>query len=405
MKKFIFTLLILIGGIFVVGRSNEVEAYHLNEEGNVVSENILGLPDIAETTVNGITYSINNGTITLNGTASAYTSVRIKLLSVIDIGEYTFVVNKSGNHSTGSTYSYVGLLDNGQSTIFNIHTFIKTSDNLSLTKKAVYLYFDANEGTELKNYQIKPMVVEGSTVPTIYEPYGTYYKINVQNQNFNVASATATWSGQTTAVNVMDKLIVHSDTLYLEEIISYTDSSNIEITINLASTLSTDLLYAFRFEGSIGSAIYIYQNENLIYNIESEECKNNICVIDLSETGYSNFNKIVVTGANQDYYPIAFSYFSNLYQAGYDSGYNDGNYDGHGIGYNKGYNEGYTTGNSQAELDIYGFLPGIIGAILSFFYTIMQFSVFGISLFDIFVLFFGISMVILILKIINGGGD
>ena len=74
-------------------------------------------------------------------------------------------------------------------------------------------------------------------------------------------------------------------------------------------------------------------------------------------------------------------------------------------GYNIGYEEGYKEGQTDAEVSILEFFPGIIGAIIGFFITLMQITIFGVSLFDIVGILFGIGLIILILKVMNGGGD
>lgn len=74
-------------------------------------------------------------------------------------------------------------------------------------------------------------------------------------------------------------------------------------------------------------------------------------------------------------------------------------------GYEIGYEEGYKEGQTDAEVSILDFFPGIIGAIIGFFITLMQISIFGVKLFDIVGILFGIGLIILILKVMNGGGD
>lgn len=74
-------------------------------------------------------------------------------------------------------------------------------------------------------------------------------------------------------------------------------------------------------------------------------------------------------------------------------------------GYEEGYNDGYNVGQTAAEVSILDFFPGIIGAIIGFFITLMQISIFGVKIFDIVGILFGIGLIVLILKVMNGGGD
>lgn len=71
---------------------------------SVYKDNIISLPNIAEKTVNGLTYSVEDGIISLNGTATTYTSIDLGVnLSMMDglsaIGYKIFILD--GTHPSG----------------------------------------------------------------------------------------------------------------------------------------------------------------------------------------------------------------------------------------------------------------------------------------------------------------
>lgn len=164
-----------------------------------------------------------------------------------------------------------------------------------------------------------------------------------------------------------------------------------------------------------------YTMINSVINNANDKYKTNIinvCSDDKSKcnTFIESTNKSIYdTGYNDrdittDNYKAIQTYLSdnNLYtQKQYeDFGYNK-YLEGAGTaeGYEIGYEEGYKEGQTDAEVSILEFFPGIIGAIIGFFITLMQITIFGVSLFDIVGILFGIGLIILILKVMNGGGD
>lgn len=138
--------------------------------GNTVkSENLLVLNDVEEKTVNGITYSVKNGVLSVRGTASAETTIGLNISLNVNAGKYYLkVFNWTTN--LGIDYYFI----NSAYT----YEFYNTSDGLSSTNTKTYLasellrsiQFKIANGTAISGtLQLKPMLVKGTTAPTEFK--------------------------------------------------------------------------------------------------------------------------------------------------------------------------------------------------------------------------------------------
>lgn len=146
------------------------------------SNNLLVLDDVAETTTNGITYSVKDGVITLNGTAtknmSLYYFVKELLKTPINSLTYNNTVFITGKKSETIIDLFVALYD-GTSYSTQPVGAITNNVNENTTYSKSFTYSGNNylrgfsmyvrNGTIFTNYQIRPMLVSGSTVPNKWE--------------------------------------------------------------------------------------------------------------------------------------------------------------------------------------------------------------------------------------------
>ena len=124
----------------------------------VVGTNLLNIADKAETTTNGITYTIKNGVITLNGTANEAVIIPLILNITLD----------------GTFYSFTfGRTDNVYVLFYNIDTGGWFDTNKSFVSNNItwYIRLDVKNGTTLNNYKVYPMLVKGTTPPTTFKTY------------------------------------------------------------------------------------------------------------------------------------------------------------------------------------------------------------------------------------------
>lgn len=129
----------------------------------VVGTNLLNIADKEPTTTNGITYSIKNGVININGTAT--TSVRIKLLCNLKANETYYIKLFNAPMSLRMYYS--------SDVTTNFGTLIAHSKEASFTPSTdvacINIFPWAND--KFNNDNIYPMLVKGSTAPTTFKPY------------------------------------------------------------------------------------------------------------------------------------------------------------------------------------------------------------------------------------------
>lgn len=138
-------------------------------------KNLLGLKDKLTTTSYGLTYSISDNEITINGTATASdrlvldelinpikfdssTKYRISIVSSGSVSKTNWSIQIRTSNSNIFTAEYDGLM--------------KTSYRiLDTNETATYLGLYIGSGTTFTNFKIKVQIEEGETA-TEYEPYG-----------------------------------------------------------------------------------------------------------------------------------------------------------------------------------------------------------------------------------------
>lgn len=139
-------------------------------------ENLLNIANVAETTTNGITYKVENGVITLNGTCNNdSTAIGIPITPYTTIANQTYQYSLFNN--TANT-SILGIrLTTAGTTRYEILGSSITAPNLTVTRTRDnsvvldLLVIRCNTSTVFNNFIFKPMFVLGSTAPTEYQPY------------------------------------------------------------------------------------------------------------------------------------------------------------------------------------------------------------------------------------------
>lgn len=125
--------------------------------------NLLNIDDVGSTTTNGITYSIKNGVITLNGTSSSFTTINLSEPLFLN-GDY--VLSYFNNFETSK--ANLTLTSDLYWTFYPTNRIIKFSTTNTQTD---IITLNIAGGVTFTNAIIKPMLVKGSTAPTTYQPY------------------------------------------------------------------------------------------------------------------------------------------------------------------------------------------------------------------------------------------
>ena len=172
------------------------------------SKNMLKLPNIASTTTTtGLTYSVSNGVLTINGTASANTTIVLTSdlsINIPDKTAYRISVNKTGTTTaTGSNLQF--LLRDSSNTILgyvnNIASASQTSNsfqNAGLVNNAIFVI---TSGVQLTDAQFTFQVEKGTSA-TDYQPF-TEKSIYVNNDKFTETIGIGTSVNSANRVNVL----------------------------------------------------------------------------------------------------------------------------------------------------------------------------------------------------------
>ena len=151
----------------------------------VVGKNLLGLENISSTTTNGITYSVSNGEITINGTTTISAGYEFLIKSNIPTTNgtnYTLSAITEGTIS-GGTFSYQLRSNNTNLVERESNALPYSMDRLSGTIDKVRLYIAY--GRTFTNYKIK-LQFEKNNQATTYQPYQSQSKpINLGELEYN----------------------------------------------------------------------------------------------------------------------------------------------------------------------------------------------------------------------------
>lgn len=127
--------------------------------------NKLNILDKENTAVSGIEYSISKGVITINGTTNSDFGLNIPI-NTIPSGTYSYNDFRSTSNAiltgiTDSNYNYIiyGQTENGG----------KQTTTTSSNGAFLRLWIDSN--TTFNNFTISPMLITGTTIPSIYHEY------------------------------------------------------------------------------------------------------------------------------------------------------------------------------------------------------------------------------------------
>lgn len=141
---------------------SEIETVNGSIEVDVVNKNLLNTANTEETTKGGITYSIKNGILKLNGTATANFDIQLSKNIKIKKGKYTHSSSyiQSGLYISFDNLWYTMI----SSTVGKKRTFEITEDT---TYKRYFIWLD--KGTVLNNVEIKLQLEVGDTATDFVE--------------------------------------------------------------------------------------------------------------------------------------------------------------------------------------------------------------------------------------------
>ena len=149
---------------------------------DIKGKNLLNIPD-GTYSHNGITAVVDNGEITLNGTASGTSFIGINVGLNLVSGTYTLSLNNSATKSDTGTYVRFDSDPNSVLTYENTNA----SNNITLSENKTYsqLVIRTTSGVSFENFIIKPQLEQGSTATDFKEYKGNTYEVNLGNIELN----------------------------------------------------------------------------------------------------------------------------------------------------------------------------------------------------------------------------
>lgn len=175
-------LVLLFVGFFCVPS----KAYSEDSNGNLVSDNLYNIGDYSENNNLGVSFSIHNQTLTLNGSSTAGSWNNIKSLSVLlTPGTYTI------QWFTDYQYNNIGFglynSANGLSELYQLNSQRYKSFTISQTTVFTTLVWWQASGLSFNNVKVSCMVYSGNYKGyASFEPYGAiYYSQSNYNNAYN----------------------------------------------------------------------------------------------------------------------------------------------------------------------------------------------------------------------------
>lgn len=224
-------------------------------KGNTIkSENLLILEDKAETTTNGITYSIKDGVIYLNGTATD--NIIIPLINRLTLN--------------GTYYSYTfGRNDNAYLMFYKVDdgNYYYTNTSFTSNNNTWFVRLDVKQGASFNNYSVSPMLVKGTTAPTEFKQGFEGLK-SVEYNGLNIVGANLLNIADKTTINVTSNsdilaLNLESETKYtcwLKFKVNNYSNTEDKIYSNVAggvSSVNADIVESEKITVSVGNTYLI----------------------------------------------------------------------------------------------------------------------------------------------------
>lgn len=358
-------------------------AWHFNNDGNIVSDNVQPINDVQQNVDYGVTWSIENQILKLNGTSNGGFWYSIPNSSfTLSAGTYTieWFTEYTGNNvgfglrNSDSSLSELYQINNQRYKTFAISQ--ETTFNIVVWWSTSGLVFD--------DVEIGSMVYTGTYSTDVdYEPYGMIYysKENYDNaltNNYGLFSNCSSISLTLTPSNnngdvIYDSwdniFLLLSDKTYIHCVngtFSYSNTSLSDDYLNGSSNYT--VLWSFKFFGTFPKISmynsFVASGYNLSYTLVNSSQNvlsygsiiNNdvVSFADYDNDFYGEFD--LTTG----YVGVAVSntslYFDNSYALAYNRGYNAGynaGYDFAQSSYQSGYNDGVREAETNFNNGIY----------------------------------------------------
>ncbi|MDE6242312.1 MAG: hypothetical protein K2M08_07845 [Anaeroplasmataceae bacterium] len=403
MKKIIVTCILFASLFLGVCFGFKSNAYTLDDNGNLISDNVLSIKDGTYGSSTAMA-EVKNGVIYLYKTSTYNINIFIPLnVPVRANTTYSFLAFE--NYTGFQFFLTAGLND------YTNRIRVDYGATFSVNYNITYIQIYMTESGRFSDFELRPMLNEGSTAKP-YEPYGIWYSDEwVENASNNAyqngydigyADGKNEYYQQFSDIFINSTLIVSyststgdkiayqggviSDTIneniinlgYYQDKVSYTEvipanATRLDIYFNNANgiLLQQDSIYLNIYDGQ-----YMTENGRIAFNLGYNSGNNGIGVIDGSylklvsgsSTGLGRWVLTVPDGLSNAYMTqlliIGFNTSSDMYiddliitnnslQVGYGQGFNAGYTSGLENGKEQGYNNGFNDGIEQGKNEGY----------------------------------------------------
>ena len=208
---------------------SKIEVVSGDNEIDIVGANILSMENVGSTIKNGITYTITDNVVVLNGTSTGTCYIGIDLLkpipsgSVISYGANNIEIPPSYSVSIRPSYN-----NSAMETLW-VNSLNQTRANYTLPNDMNKFYVVVENNKTLNNFTLKLMANYG-TIAIPYEPYTSQkYPLNLpvenlfKNQAFNTTRQGITFTNDIEKINIIGT----SSSGFYPCIIMYADGSYI----------------------------------------------------------------------------------------------------------------------------------------------------------------------------------
>lgn len=347
-KKILYYLLIIIGFAlcFIFGKDkinilafqkidNTLGSYPIQLDiDNYNMDNLLIIPDVKETSINGITYSITNGIITINGSSNGETILLEIFNKNYNIDSFNYYTSL---HSNINTYFQIQIwdsswLDSCNATLYN-DTY---SGNCTLSRNGNIIRLKVLGSYTYNNVKIIPMVTKNTNydiTPAFkfgyYLGYDMYINnnnsssistdINIYNNDEIITSGTCTIPGNTNNYNCGKTIYssINGITSLTPGIgyIPFTITNEGYITFNSNFKVVLSNSYGLTYSNNLSSQIVLQGTFNAYYkgNPTNNLYYKNVYLFN------SWYISASVLNANNDFMKISYNDFTNGYTGNYES--------------------------------------------------------------------------------------
>lgn len=262
--------------------------------------NELNIADVEEKEVNGVKYSVKDGVLRLNGTAT----------EGIDITLIKNVILKKGIYTHSTSYMQAGMFasfdnKNGLNGSNNI-----TKNTFELTDDTTYsrYFMWINKGTILNNVEQKLKLEKGSTETPYSHPGMGSVEIDVVNKNFYKASEKWFNNIGGAGLTVSERSNKECTLTTTQRAYTWFGSNQIGGSQEYRTKVKENTKYTFSFKaellkGTAGIGLFIFFDRNLTSEYFEEKHKDyssNITFVTPAGTNYIHF-RIDIYNANTAY--------------------------------------------------------------------------------------------------------